>query len=172
MAEAAAAHPGGGMVAVLGGDPGVAAGLAARHGVSVANDNAPGQVVLSGARAGLEAATAEARATGLRAMELDVAGAFHSSDMASAALPFLRAVAEVPRGRPRVAVVSGCTARPFADVPLELSQAIVSPVRWREVMLALVARGATEFVDIGPGRVLERLVRRNVVAREADVAAA
>ncbi|MDQ4042141.1 MAG: [acyl-carrier-protein] S-malonyltransferase, partial [Actinomycetota bacterium] len=59
-------------------------------------------------------------------------------------------------------VFSGLTARPFRDLPLELSGALVAGVRWREVMTALVELGATEFVDVGPGRVLERLVQRNV----------
>lgn len=172
MAEAAAENPGGGMVALLGAEPAAAQQLAARHGAAVANDNAPGQVVVSGNRARLDRVVADARDAGLRTMELDVTGAFHSRDMASAELSFLLAVQDVPLAHPRVPVVSGFTARPFSDVPLELSRAIVSPVRWRETMQALVALGATQFVDIGPGRVLERLVKRNLANQEADVVAA
>jgi [acyl-carrier-protein] S-malonyltransferase len=172
MAEAAAENPGGGMVALLGGRDGLAQELAARHRASVANDNAPGQMVISGHRPRLNAVVADAREAGVRTMELDVAGAFHSPDMASAELPFLLAAEDVPLSQPQVPVISGYTARPFCDVPLELARAIVSPVRWRETMQTLIALGATEFVDIGPGRVLERLVKRNVIRREADVVAA
>lgn len=172
MAEAAAENPGGGMVALLGVEPAAAQQLAARHGAAVANDNAPGQIVVSGNHARLDRVIADARDAGVRTMELDVTGAFHSRDMASAELPFLLAVEDVPLAHPRVPVVSCFTARPFSDVPLELSRAIVSPVRWRETMQALVALGATEFTDIGPGRVLERLVKRNLANQEADVVAA
>lgn len=172
MAEAADASPGGGMVALLGAEPAGAERLAARHGVALANDNAPGQVVLSGARVGLDRMRAAARDAGLRAMELDVTGAFHSPDMAPAELPFRLALDAVPMAPARVTVVSGLTARPFCDVPLELSLAVVSPVRWRETMQTLVALGATRFVDVGPGRVLERLVKRNLGELEVGVVAA
>src|SRR5437764_1397660 len=86
------------------GDQERAAELAAAHGVEVANDNAPGQIVLSGRRAALDSATAAARAEGLKAMHLDVTGAFHSTDMAPAEQPFLQALAKVDIATPRVPV--------------------------------------------------------------------
>jgi [acyl-carrier-protein] S-malonyltransferase len=171
MADAAADRPDGGMVALLGADPAQARDLAARCGVRIANDNAPGQVVVSGNGAALDVLVTEARAAGFKAMALDVAGAFHSPDMAPAELPFMLAVEDVPSAAPRVPVISGLTARPFTDLPYELSRAIVSPVRWREVMTALVTLGAKQFVDLGPGRVLERLVKRNLAEVQADVVA-
>ncbi len=161
MAEAAATRAGG-MVALLGASATKVRELADRHGVVVANDNAPGQIVVSGRRAPLARLAAAARREGIRLMELDVAGPFHSPDMRPALLPFLRAVERTPAVEPSVPVFSGLTARPFRDLPLELSAALVAGVRWREVMAALVEMGATEFVDVGPGRVLERLVQRNV----------
>jgi [acyl-carrier-protein] S-malonyltransferase len=172
MADAAANRPGGGMVALLGCDPGEARDLADRCRLGVANDNAPGQLVLSGDRTNLDTLVAKARAAGLKAMALDVAGSFHSPDMAPVELPFLLAIEDIPIATPRVPVISGFTARPFADVPYELSRAIVSPVRWREVMTALLAQGARRFVDVGPGRVLERLAKRNLAEVEADVVVA
>ena len=172
MADAAAERPDGGMVALLGADPGQAGELAARCDVSIANDNAPGQVVVSGNGPALDAVVTETRAAGFKAMTLDVAGAFHSTDMAPAETPFKQAVQDVTTAPSRVPVISGYTARPFMSLPFELSRAIVSPVRWREVMTALVAHGAEQFVDVGPGRVLERLVKRNVVEVQADVVAA
>lgn len=161
MARAARRHPGGGMVALLGGELERATQLAAQHGVTVANDNAPGQLVVSGTGPGLAALAAAARAEGFRTMELDVAGAFHSPDMRDAVLPLLRALEDTPRREPRLPVISGHTAREFGDLPGELSRAVVAPVRWREVMAELRARGAQEFVDVGPGKVLARLVGRN-----------
>jgi [acyl-carrier-protein] S-malonyltransferase len=170
MADAAETNPGGGMVALLGATPERVAELAAEHGVTVANDNAPGQVVLSGRQAGLNSVAAAGRAEGLKAMMLDVTGAFHSPDMGPAELPFLLALEDVPTSTPRVPVISGYAARPFADLPLELSRALVSPVRWRETMTALAGLGATRFVDVGPGQVLARLVKRNVQVAEGHVA--
>jgi malonyl CoA-acyl carrier protein transacylase len=168
MAEAGAASGGGTMLAVLRGTPARAAALAARHGVSVANDNAPDQVVLSGGRAELEGAGNDAGAQGLRAMMLDVAGAFHSPQMAAAVAPFAEALAQVDFREPRIKVVSCATAAPFTDPPGELARALTSPVRWRETMTALAADDITTFVDAGPGRVLAKLAPRNV----ADAAAA
>ncbi|MFL5844355.1 MAG: ACP S-malonyltransferase [Solirubrobacteraceae bacterium] len=162
MAHAARQHPNGTMVALLGGELGRATQLAERHEVAVANDNAPGQLVVSGARVDVQALVAAARAEGFKTMELDVAGAFHSPHMRTAVLPLLRALEKAMRFEPRVPVISGYSARPFRDLPLELSRAVVATVRWREVMQALVAGGATEFLDVGPGKVLARLVKRNV----------
>jgi malonyl CoA-acyl carrier protein transacylase len=162
MAGAAEAQPGGSMLALLGAEPSVAADLAERHGVALANDNAPGQVVVSGDRVLLKRLGADARRLGLRTLELDVTGAFHSPAMRPAVLPLRRAVEQAPVRAAAVPVVSGLTARPFEDLPGELAGAVTGVVRWREVMGALVALGATEFVDVGPGRVLERLVRRNL----------
>lgn len=160
MAEAGAASGGGTMLALLGGTPAQAAKLAARHGVSVANDNAPGQVVLSGAPDDLAAVTAAARADGLRAMALDVAGAFHSPQMAAAVAPFRAALAEVAFTPTAVPVFSCASAAPFTDPARELAEALVRPVEWRRTMLALVASGAGAVLDAGPGQVLRKLARR------------
>jgi len=169
MADAAEQHPGGGMIALLGVEPDAAAELAERHGVAVANDNAPGQIVVSGNREGLVALVAEAREGEVRAIELDVAGAFHSPDMDPAEAPFRHALEEAATSPPSVPVISGYTASRFTDLPVELSRAVVSPVRWRETMATLVELGATDFVDVGPGKVLARLVKRNVVEKEGHV---
>jgi [acyl-carrier-protein] S-malonyltransferase len=98
----------------------------------------------------------------VRAILLDVAGAFHSPAMAAAVEPFRAALDGVEFRPPAIPVISGSTAQPFADVRAELAAAIVMPVRWRETMLALARLGADTFVDFGPGRVLAGLVRRNL----------
>jgi malonyl CoA-acyl carrier protein transacylase len=156
----------GGMLALLGGTPEAAAELAASHGLIVANDNAPGQVVLSGERAAIEAIKTVARPNGFKSLVLDVAGAFHSPSIAAAEAPFLEALRAVEWHEPSVPVVSGLTAQPFGDIPVELSRALVNPVRWREVMARLFQLGARDFVDVGPGQVLAKLAARNLPALE------
>jgi malonyl CoA-acyl carrier protein transacylase len=171
MADAGAASGGGTMMAVLRGTPARAAALAARHGVTVANDNAPDQVVLSGARGALEGAGNDARAQGLRATLLDVAGAFHSPQMAAAVVPFAAALSETELRPPRVTVLSCASASVFVDPREELAMALTSPVRWRDTMLALADSGIETFVDVGPGRVLAKLAPRCVAGAAAASAA-
>jgi malonyl CoA-acyl carrier protein transacylase len=164
MQEAGERAGDGGMVALLGRDAAERAeALAAAHGLAVANDNSPQQVVLSGARDALPGAAEAARELGLRAMILPVTGAFHSPMMASAAAPFAACLADV-EVRPGHAgtVVSAVTAAPFEDVRRQLVEALTMPVRWRETMLALSERGVSRFVEVGPGRVLTGLVKRTV----------
>lgn len=162
----------GGMVALLGGTYEGAVELAARFGLTVANDNAPGQLVLSGDRSAIDALTRAARGEGFKAMALDVAGAFHSPAIAAAEAPFLAALQAAEWRTPSVTVISGYTAQPFQDYAAELARSLVSPVRWRSVMQVLHALGATEFADVGPGRVLDRLVARNPREEERHAAAA
>jgi [acyl-carrier-protein] S-malonyltransferase len=153
----------GGMLALLG--PGAAESapdLAAVHGLSVANDNCPNQVVLSGPRGALPAAAQDAARRGLRAMDLPVSGAFHSPMMAPAVPEFTAALAAVGVGSPRVPVLSAVTAQAFDDVRRRLAEALTSPVRWRETMLEARRLGAERFVEVGPGRVLTGLVKRTL----------
>ncbi|HWI74076.1 MAG TPA: ACP S-malonyltransferase [Baekduia sp.] len=168
MAQSGAARGGGGtMLAVLNGTPARAAALAARHGVTVANDNAPDQVVLSGRREALEYAGIDARSHGMRAIMLDVAGAFHSPHMAGAVEPFRAALAKATLRPPEIPVISCATAAPFTDPATELADALMRPVRWRETMAALAARDIVTFLDAGPGRTLARLAPRCVAGASA-----
>lgn len=162
MAEAADRARDGGMLAVLKATVDQAQELADKHGVTLANDNAPGQVVLSGRGSLLQDAALEARATGVRAIVLDVAGAFHSPDMASAGPSFRRALGRASVRDTGATVISGLTARPFEDVRGQLAAALTRPVRWREVMATLHDTGARAFVDVGPDQVLAKLVPRNL----------
>jgi [acyl-carrier-protein] S-malonyltransferase len=153
---------GGGMVALLGASAAQCDLLAKAHGATLANDNAPGQLVLAGSPPRLRELAAAARELGLRAIVLDVAGAFHSQAMAAAVEPFRGALDRVEIRPPRVPVISCASGEQMVDVRAELAQAIVRPVRWRQTMLSLRRRGAGAFVDLGPGRVLAGLVKRNV----------
>jgi malonyl CoA-acyl carrier protein transacylase len=164
MADAAAREPGG-MVALLGGDAAAVTGLGDELGLSVANDNAPGQIVLSGASAAVDAAAQRAGEAGARARRLDVGGAFHSPLMAPAADALRAALDATDVREPAFPVLSNGSAQPFADVRRELAENLLRPVRWRETLLALHALGATDFVECGPGAVLRGLVKRTL--REA-----
>jgi [acyl-carrier-protein] S-malonyltransferase len=154
--------PPGGMVALLGPSFEEARGVAEAHGLVVANDNAPGQVVLSGPRAGIEAVAASQR----RARILPVSGAFHSPLMAGAADALRDALADVELGEPAFPVWSNGTARPFADVRAELVHNLLAPVRWRETVLALDGH---EFAEVGPGDVLAGLIRRTLRSAASTV---
>jgi malonyl CoA-acyl carrier protein transacylase len=163
MQEAGEQAGDGGMLALLGtGAADQAPGLAEAHGLAVANDNSPQQVVLSGRRSALPAAAAAAQELRLRAMELPVTGAFHSPMMASAVPGFTDALARVEISAPRATVLSAVTAEPFDDVRRRLADALTMPVRWRETMLAMQRLGAERFVEVGPGRVLTGLAKRTL----------
>jgi len=153
----------GGMVALLGaGAAEHADALADAHGLAVANDNSPQQIVLSGPRSALPAAATAAKELGLRAIELPVTGAFHSPMMESAVPEFVAALEQVEVREPRVPVLSAVTAEPFDDVRRRLAEGMLSPVRWRETMLELRRLGAERFVEVGPGRVLTGLAKRTL----------
>lgn len=163
-----AEHAGDGtMLALLGATEEQAERLAADHGVVVANFNAPGQIVLAGSRDELEGLAGAARDTDLRALELGVSGAFHSPDMQPAVEPFRAALREASWREPAFPVVSCASAQPFEDPREELADALTRPVRWTDTMRALAARGADEFADVGPGRVLHKLTGRILKAEPA-----
>jgi len=166
MAEAGEGDGTGGMLALLGASPEQCERLAQCHHVVVANENAPGQTVLAGPVGSVRAASAAARGEGLRAIMLDVAAAFHSPAMAAAVAPFRELLEQVEVSPGATPVVSCASGKPFLDVKDELAQAIVKPVRWSATMAALSQLGAHVFLDFGPGKVLARLVARNVPGAE------
>jgi malonyl CoA-acyl carrier protein transacylase len=163
MADAAARQPGG-MVAMLGGERDDVYELAADLELSLANDNAPGQIVLSGRMRGVDAAVRRADEIGCRARKLDVAGAFHSPLMAPAADALREALDATPIQDPVFPVLSNGSTRPFEDIRAELAENLLKPVRWREILLELQAMGATDYIECGPGSVLRGLVKRTLRA--------
>ena len=171
MQEVSATCPVGGMLALLG-DEETSRRIATAHDLTVANDNAPGQLVVSGPKDDLDAAAGEAKSERLKAMPLAVSGAFHTEAMAPALPEFRAALEEIDVQAPRIPVFSSITAEPFDDVRSELAEALVRPVRWRETLLALRNRGAERFVEVGPGKVLKGLVRRTLPDAEATTLAA
>jgi len=170
MQEAAEETGDGGMTAVRARDDNrdAIAEVAAEAGVQIANDNAPDQLVLSGAVSALDTAEALLNERGIRGKRLPVAGAFHSPLMDPAVEPFRAAVEAIEIGEPRVPVYSCVTAEPFDDIRVRLVEAITHPVRWLDVMRALDARGVTEFVETGPGKVLTNLVKKSLAPEAAS----
>ena len=169
MQEAAEETGDGGMTAVRAREDNrdAIAEVAAANEVAIANDNAPDQLVLSGAVDALDRVEAELRERGVRGKRLPVAGAFHSPLMQPAVEPFRAVVTEIEFGEPRVPVMSCVTAAPFEDIPDQLVRALTEPVRWLDVMRALDERGVTEFVETGPGGVLTNLVKKSLAMEAA-----
>src|SRR5215208_4526017 len=166
MQEAAEETGDGGMTAVRAreGNRELIAEVAA---VAIANDNAPDQLVLSGALSALDDAEAQLKERGVRAKRLPVAGAFHSPLMEPAVEPFRALVNETEIGEPAVPVYSCVTGEPFDDIAGLLVRAITEPVRWLDVMRALDARGVIDFVESGPGQVLTNLVKKSLALEAA-----
>ena len=164
MSEVASAA-GGTMAAVLGMDrDAVITAVGDLDGVWVANDNGPGQVVISGTHAGVERAMESLLAAGARrVLPLAVAGPFHSPLMAHAADAFAPVLAGVTFHDARVPISQNTDATPIADATLireRLAAQIVSPVGWTATLDALAGHGVELLVECGPGSVLTGITRR------------
>ncbi len=164
------ANPGG-MVAVLGLDGEPLEKIAMETGVTIANINSPGQIVLSGTVDQIEkAATACKEAGAKRALPLAVAGAFHSSLMQPAADKMAVFLADIELKTPQIPVLSNVTGAPHKDVHsirANMVAQITGSVRWVECMQYLVEAGVREYVECGPGKVLAGLMKR--IDREVSV---
>lgn len=155
----------GGMAAVLGLDEESVVDICRPAGdVQVANDNAPGQIVISGTFEGIERAMDLASQAGARrVIRLAVSIAAHSVLMSSIVDEFAEAVEATPIQTPEIPVVSNITARPLESVAAirqELVQQLTQPVRWVDSIRHLVEQGVDTFVEIGSGDVLAGLIRR------------
>lgn len=139
------------------------ASQAAGKPVQVANDNSPGQIVISGDIAALDKAMELAKARGAkRAIKLAVSIAAHSQLMMMAARSFRGELDAIAFGPPRIPVVGNVYARPIAlvDIRDELEAQLTSPVRWTESVQYLAQQGVTTCIEVGPKDVLAGLVRR------------
>lgn len=172
MERAARAHPGG-MAAIIGLGREQVEDLATRSGLAVANDNAPGQLVVSGTDEGLAAAATLVATERGRIVRLEVSGPFHTSAMDRAAEELKVALEGTDVRSPKIPVISNITARPYR-APGEIRQLLVqqvnNPIRWRSCIEWLWENGAREFVDVGPGRVVDGLARRTLRGLEVAVA--
>lgn len=157
-----------GMASLMGATPEQAQGLAevgARVGIcQVANLNAPGQIILSGELAALDAAEAVARDHGVRRVRrLKVAGGFHSECMRPAADRLAAALTEVLVREPRIQVVSNVSGEPVTgpeQIKESLARQVCSPVLWERSMRWAIEQGHTDFLEPGPGTILAGILRK------------
>ncbi len=136
----------------------------------VANENSPAQVVISGSVPAIERAETLAAEQKVRAMRLNVAGAFHSELMEPAVEPILDALAEIEVDAPRFPIaenVSGTLVHDPVELRGLLARHVVSPVRWHACAVALADAGATTFLEAGPGQVLTKMAKRVVPGASA-----
>jgi len=164
MEEACAATLGG-MAAMIGGMENDVRRLAADEDVDVANINAPGQIVITGELAKVEAAVGVAKEYGIgRAMMLNVAGAYHSRLMESAYEKLGAVLGHVPIQPPRFPVISNVTGMEVAtpvEIRRTLQDQVTGTVRWLDCTERLVDLGCDFFIELGPGGVLAGLLRRS-----------
>lgn len=140
--------------------------------VVAANFNCPGQLVISGTVPGVERACEALKAAGAkRALPLKVGGAFHSPLMEPAREELARAIEETAFATPRCPIYQNVVASAVSD-PAEIKSNLIAqltaPVRWTESVQAMVADGATHFIELGPGTVLQGLVKKISPEVEAE----
>ncbi len=166
--QAAADAAPGRMAALLGASGEQAEAVCASTGGAcwVANDNAPGQVVIAGTPAGIDAAIANAKQHGVkRATPLKVGGAFHTPLMAAACDTIASGLRDVAFGAPCAPVVSNEDARAYHDGDgwrERLPRHVVAPVRFRESLEAIASLGATHLVEVGHGSMIAGLAKRTI----------
>ncbi len=154
----------GGMAAVVGEERAKVAELCREFDLEAANFNAPGQIIISGDKAKIEAAVAAAKSRGWKkVMALNVAGAYHSRLMEPARAAFAAFLQGVPFAAPQFTVFTNTTGGAISapdDLRAALVKQVVSSVRWEDCMRSAAAAGATEFWELGVGGVLAGLARR------------
>jgi [acyl-carrier-protein] S-malonyltransferase len=129
-----------------------------------ANYNCPGQLVISGSIAGIDYACEKLLAAGAkRALKLNVGGAFHSPLMQSAKLELEHAIANTEIKTPVCPIYQNIDAKPYTDpakIKHNLIEQLTGPVRWTQTMMHMLEDGATSFTEVGPGNVLQGLVKK------------
>jgi [acyl-carrier-protein] S-malonyltransferase len=167
--QAADANPGG-MAAILGLDEDAVQTVCTETGVQISNVNAPGQIVVGGPVANIQAACTLAAERGARrAIRLDIGGAFHTPLMKSAAEDIRAVFAAITLRRPTSTFVANDAGRPITEpeaIADELMHQLTHPVRWVQCVEFMAGNGATRFIEVGPGRVLTGLIKRIVAGVE------
>ena len=170
MQEAGERVPGG-MAAIIGLDDLSVEEICQETGAQVCNLNSPTQIVIGGSRETLVRAMDLARAMGARHITpLKVSGAFHSSLMQPAAEGMAQAISQLDFRDPSVPIVVNSTAQPVttsAEIKQELLQQLSSCVQWQKSVEYMVGAGVSTFVEIGPGQVLQGLIKR--INQEAQI---
>jgi len=139
-----------------------------------ANYNSPGQLVISGSVKGIDVACEQLKAAGAkRALPLKVGGAFHSPLMEPARLELAAAINSTQFSKPVCPVYQNVTGKPYTDaaaIKENLIAQLTAPVRWTQSVQNMVANGATHFTEVGPGTVLQGLVKKIAPQVEAGSA--
>lgn len=153
------------MAAVLGlSDEAVEQVCSGIEGVVAANYNCPGQVVISGTVEAVKEASVKAKEAGAkRALPLAVGGGFHSPCMESARVKLAEAIEQTEFHTPRCPIYQNVDAKPHTspeEIKANLVAQLTSPVRWTQSVKAMLADGAEEFVELGPGAVLQGLIAK------------
>jgi len=153
------------MAAVLGlSDEAVEQVCSGIDGVVAANYNCPGQVVISGTVEAVKEASVKAKEAGAkRALPLAVGGGFHSPCMESARVKLAEAIEQTEFHTPRCPIYQNVDAKPHTspeEIKANLVAQLTSPVRWTQSVKAMLADGAEEFVELGPGAVLQGLIAK------------
>lgn len=167
-------HGNGSMAAIIGLAREAVARIASESGAEVANDNAPGQVTISGRTETVTQAMELAKAAGARrALMLPVNGAFHSSLMAPVVDGMRPLIEATPFTEAAVPLITNVDARPIQhpdDLRTELLDQICAPVRWVDSVKVMSKAGVTHFYEVGPGKVLSGLVQRIVKGAQTTTA--
>jgi [acyl-carrier-protein] S-malonyltransferase len=162
--EEAAKENQGAMAAVIGFDRDKLVEICRQTGAEVANFNSHEQIVITGMKAKVTAAIEAIKtAGGQKIIPLTVSGAFHSSLMSTAATKFALSLEKRTIDPSTIPVISNVTAQPHADarqVRVDLAKQITSSVQWVKSVEYIASKGITNFIEIGPGRVLKGLIRR------------
>lgn len=163
MQQACDEQPGG-MISIMGATSEQIAELCAKAGISVANINSDAQIVLSGIKGGIEIAAREAAAMGVKAIVLNVAGAFHSPLMVSARTKLAEVIESVEFKVPQMPVLANVSGGLHSDDPGAIKDAmlrqVTDSVRWCDCVRTAIGSGVKSFVEFGPGKVLSGLVKR------------
>ncbi|MGO8766177.1 MAG: ACP S-malonyltransferase, partial [Limisphaerales bacterium] len=152
----------GGMAAIIGLEEALTREVCAEAGVTLANLNCPGQIVISGESEKISQAVELAKAKGARrAIPLAVAGAYHSPLMAGAQPKLQNELAKIRISPPAVPVISNVTAQPHGvDISAKLVDQVTSSVLWEQSMRYLLSQGFTRFIELGPGTALSGFMKR------------
>jgi [acyl-carrier-protein] S-malonyltransferase len=162
------------MAAILGLDDGIVEEICSSINEIVvpANYNCPGQIVISGSIAGIDLACEKLTAAGAkRALKLNVGGAFHSPLMEPARQKLAEAIEATSINKPVCAVYQNVNALPSVEptvIKKNLVEQLTAPVRWTQTVQNMVTDGAKSFIEVGPGKVLQGLIKK--ISRESEVA--
>jgi len=164
LMEEAAKENQGAMAAVIGFDKDKLVEICRQTGAEIANFNSHDQIVITGHKLKVDAAIEAIRAAGgQKIIPLTVSGAFHSSLMSSAASKFTAVLKDITISPSKIPVLSNVTGQPHTDaqaIRVNLAKQITDSVQWVKCVEYIASQGITNFIEIGPGRVLKGLIRR------------